>query len=332
MRRRDFITVLGGTLLGGAATWSYSAGAQQPAMPVIGFLSSASPGEYGSVMAAFRRGLGEAGYVEGRNAAIEFRWAEGQFDQLPALAADLVRRQVAVIVAGGSSVPAQAAMAATSTIPIVFSTGSDPISSGLVASFNSPERNVTGVSTFAFEMLGKRLELLRSLAPASGVIGYVANPTQVASAAIQLSALRAAARTIGLQIEVVNATNERELDATFAALAELRVGAAMIAADPFFNSHRAYIVALAARHAIPASYSLRDYVAEGGLMSYGTSITDAYRKTGVYTGRILKGAKPAELPVLLPTKFELVINLKTAKTLGLTVPPMLLALADEVIE
>jgi putative ABC transport system substrate-binding protein len=312
--------------------WPLTARAQQRQLPVIGFLSSASPSEYGAILAAFRRGLGEAGYVEGRNAAIEFRWAEGQFDRLPALAADLVRRQVAVIVAGGSALPALAAKAATSTIPIVFSAGTDPISSGLVASISRPERNVTGISMFTSELGAKRLEVMRSLVPTSSVIGFVANPTNAAGIGIQVAELQRAARILGLQIEIVNATSERELDAAFAALAERRVSAAMVAADPFYNSHRAYIVALAARYAIPVSYTLRDYVADGGLMSYGTSITDAYRQTGVYTGRILKGAKPGELPVLLPTKFELVINLKTAKTLGLTVPPMLLALTDEAIE
>jgi putative tryptophan/tyrosine transport system substrate-binding protein len=300
-------------------------------MPVIGFLSSASPGEYGHILASFRRGLGEAGYVEGRNAAIEFRWAEGQFGRLPALASDLVSRRVAVIVAGGSALPALAAKAATSTIPIVFCAGDDPIDSGLVASINRPERNVTGVSMFTGPVVAKRLELLRSLLPTSRVIGFVVNPANP-SAKIQTSDLLEATRSLGLRVEVVNATNEHELDAAFATLVERRVDAVMVGADVFYNSHRSHIVALAARHAIPASYSVREYVADGGLLSYGSSITEGYRQTGIYAGRLLKGATPAELPVLLPTKFDLVINLKTAKALGLEVPPMLLALTDEAIE
>ncbi len=327
MRRREFIAGLST-----AAAWPMVARAQQPAVPVIGFLSSASPGEYGHILAAFRRGLGEAGYVEGRNATIQFRWAEGQFDRLPALAADLVRGQVAVIVAGGSHLPALAAKAATSTIPIVFSNGSDPINSGLVASISRPERNVTGVSMFTGPLEAKRLELLHTLVPTSGVVGLVANPTNGANTPDQRAAIHAAANTLGDQIEVVNATSESELDAAFAALAEHRVVAVMVSADPFYNSHRAYIVGLATRYALPACYTLRDYVGEGGLMSYGTSITEAYRQAGLYAGRLLKGAKPADLPVVLPTKFELVINLKTAKALGIEVPEKLLAIADELIK
>jgi putative tryptophan/tyrosine transport system substrate-binding protein len=327
MRRRVFIAGLGS-----AAVWPHVARAQQQAMPVIGFLSSASPREYGHVLASFRRGLGEAGYVEDRNVAIDFRWAEGQFERLPTLASELVRRQVAVIVAGGSPLPGLAAKGATSTIPIVFIAGDDPIDSGLVTSISRPERNVTGVSMFSAQLVAKRFELLRSLVPTSRVIGLVANAMQGSGTAIQITAMQTAATALALQIQVVNAASERELEAAFAALADRRVDAVMIAADSSFNIRRASIVALAARYAIPASYSLRDFVEAGGLMSYGTSITEAYRQAGIYAGQLLKGAKLGDLPVLLPTKFELVINLKTAKALGLTIPETLLATADEVIQ
>jgi len=324
MKRREFVG-----LFGGAAAWPLAAGAQQQAMPVVGFLSGAAPQEYGHILAAFRRGLGEAGFVDGRDVAIEFHWAEGQFDKLPAMAADLVRRRVAVIVAGGTHLPALAAKSATSTIPIVFSAGSDPIDSGLVKSINRPEANVTGVSMFSNELSAKRLALLRSLVPTSRVIGFISNP-QIKDT--QISSVQTAARSLGVQIELVSAASEPELDVAFATLAGRAVDAVMVGADAFYNSHRAYIVDLAARHALPASYSLRDYVVDGGLTSYGTSITDAYRQAGGYVGRLLKGAMPSELPVLLPTKFELVINLKTARALGLTVPNSMQLLADELVE
>jgi putative tryptophan/tyrosine transport system substrate-binding protein len=326
MRRRSFIT-----LLGGAAVWPLAARAQQPALPVIGFLSSASPEPFAHLTAAFRQGLSEVGYVEGRNVAIEYRWAEGQYNRLPVFAADLVRQQVAVIVSLGGSVAAVAAKAATTTIPIVFSAGGDPVKFGLVASLNQPGGNVTGVSLLAAALGEKRLGLIHDLIPGAAVIAVMANPNNP-NAEPEVSDVLAAARIIGKQVKVFQAGNERGIDATFASIIEQRIGVLATATDPFFNSRRDQIVALAARHALPTLYDVREFAAAGGLMSYGTSLTDAYRQVGVYTGRILKGAKPADLPVVQASKFELVINAETARMLGLDVPAALLARADEVIE
>jgi putative tryptophan/tyrosine transport system substrate-binding protein len=327
MRRRDFITVLGGAAVG----WPLAARAQQPAMPVIGYLSSASPDQDAGRLRGFRQGLSEAGYVEGRNVTIEYRWAEEQFDRLPALAADLVRRQVAVIAQAGHVLGVLAAKAATKTIPIVFMTGVDPVAFGLVTSLNRPGGNLTGVTTLSIELEPKRLELLHGLVPAATTIGALFNQTHP-NAEARSRDLQAAARTLGLGLHILNASSENDFDSVFAKLAELQAGGLVIATDGLFISRSEPLAALTVRHAVPAIFQFRTFAAAGGLMSYGGSLVDLYRRSGIYTGRILKGEKPADLPVQQSTKAELIINMKAAKALGLTVPLPLLGRADEVIE
>jgi putative ABC transport system substrate-binding protein len=326
LKRREALT-----LLGGATAWPLAARAQQPGMPVVGFLRSTSANASIDLVAALRRGLAEAGYTEGQNIAIEYRWAEGHNDRLPALAADLVRRQCALIVAGGDAA-AHAAKTATTTVPIVFATGEDPVKVGLVSRLNRPGGNITGISFYnSADLESKQLELLREVVPKAAVIGVLVNPT-MAAAQSQESEAQVAARALGLQLFVVNAGSERDFDTAFTTLVEQRVEALLIVGNALFTGQRYRLVAVAARYALPTIYPLREFVAAGGLMSYGGSLTDAYRQVGVYAGRILKGEKPADLPVTLPTKFELVINLQTAKGLGIEIPPMLLATANEVIE
>ena len=325
--RRKFLVMLGGA----AAAWPLALRAQQAAMPVIGFLSGRSPGESESVEAAFRQGLKESGYAEGQNVHIAFRWAEGRYDRLPALLASLVDIRVAVIAAAGGQAVPLAAKAATSTIPIVFVSGEDPVKLGLVASLNRPGGSATGVSMFLSEMEAKRLALLHELVPTATMIGVIVTPSSP-SIDTQLREINSAARALGRQIQIVNATNERELDAAFVSLAQSKVGALLIASNAYFTSRRDQIVALAAQRAIPAIYDQREFPMAGGLVSYGTNLSDSYRLMGVYTGKVLKGEKPTDLPVQQSTKFELVINLKTAKALGLDIPATVLARADEVIE
>jgi len=325
VRRREFIT-----LLGGVAAWPLAARAQQSAMPVIGFLHSSSPEPYR--LRAFRQGLKDAGFIEGENVAIEYRWADSQIDRLPALAAELVQRRVAVIAASGGMPSILAAKAATTTIPIVFALAEDPVRLGLVASLARPSGNLTGINFFGTELAAKRLELLRELVPGAIRIAVLVDPTNATNTETTVRGVEAAARAKGLQIQVLNASNSREVDATFATLASERPDALLVGSTAFLADRRVQLAQLAARHAVPAIYVDRQFAEVGGLMSYGASLGDAFRQVGVYSGRILKGAKPADLPVLQSTKFELVINAPTARMLGLTVPPTLLATADEVIE
>jgi ABC-type uncharacterized transport system substrate-binding protein len=328
MRRREFITLLGGTAAVPSLVRPLPLRAQQPTMALIGLLSGTHRDD--RELGAIRQGLKEAGYIEGRNVAIKYRSAGGEFDRLPELAAELVSDPVAVIVA--LALPAAvAAKAATSTIPIVFTAGADPVDLGLVSSFNRPGGNATGVNFFVFTLAPKRLELLRELVPSATVIGFLSNPTNPASDS-ETRNVQAAARALGLKLPVVNATAEGDIEAAFASFVQQRVNAVIVGANSLFTMRRGQLVGLAARHAIPTSYHLREFAAAGGLMSYGPSISDAYRQAGIYAGRILKGEKPGDLPVMQSTKFEFVINLKAAKTLGLDVPPSLLALADEAIE
>jgi putative ABC transport system substrate-binding protein len=328
MKRRECITLLGGA----AVAWPIGAHAQQPAMPVIGFLGSASPDRWAGRMRAFHQGLSETGYVEGRNVAIEYRWAEGHNDRLPALAAELVRRQVTVIVAAGSTPATLAAKAATTTIPIVFYLGADPVDIGLVTSLSRPGGNLTGVVTLNAEVSAKRLELLHELVPTSTTVALLVNPTSPTLAETITRDLVAAAQKLRLQVHVLHASSESEFDTAFATLVQLRARALVIGADALFNSRSEQLAALTVRHAVPAIYQYREFVSAGGLMSYGTNVVDTYRPLGVYTGRVLKGEKPAELPVQQATRVELIINMKTASALGLTVPLPLIGRADEVIE
>jgi putative ABC transport system substrate-binding protein len=325
MTRRELMLVLGG-----AITAATALRAQQKAMPVVGFLHSALPGPAAPSVAAFRQGLSETGYLEGQNVAIEYRWAAGRYDRLPALAADLVRRKVDVILAAGVAA-ALAAKDATSTIPIVFTSGDGPVAAGLVASLARPGGNLTGFSILTEELTPKRLELLSELVPQVGVFALLVNPNYP-TADPMIRDMREAARTKGMQLHILKASTESEIDVAFATLVQLQAGALVVGTDPFFISRREQLVTLAARHAVPAIYELREFPAAGGLISYGLSLTAVYRQEGIYAGKILKGAKPADLPVQQPTTFELVVNLKTAKELGLTVPPSILARADEVIE
>ena len=326
MRRRELMLLLGGVM-----TVARTASAQQNAVPVVGYLSPASPGPSAPYVAAFRQGLSESGYVEGQNVAIEYRWAEGHYERLPALVADLVGRKVDVIATSGGDLSAIAAKNATSTIPIVFAIGADPVASGLVASLARPGGNLTGVSILIGELMPKRLELLCELVPQAGVIALLVNPNNEA-AATQIRDMQGAARAKGVRLQILKAGTEGDFETAFVSLVQLHAGALVVGADPLFNGRREVLVALASRHAIPAIYEFRDFATSGGLISYGPSLTGMYRQVGIYAGKILKGAKPADLAVEQPTKFELVVNLKTAKALGLTVPPSILARADEVIE
>jgi putative ABC transport system substrate-binding protein len=326
MRRREFLA-----FLGAAVAWPHTARAQKPTLPVIGLLSSRSPSESASLIYAFHQGLNEAGYVEGRNVVIQYRWAEGHYDRLPALAADLVSRQVAVIATTGGTVSALAAKAATATIPIVFISDDDPVKVGLVGSLSRPDGNLTGISQFTSVLEAKRLELLRELMPNARTIAMLVNPNYP-DVGTQLSGAQEAARAFGEQLVVLQIASDSDFDPAFTTLLRQQADALLVASDPFFISRRHRLVALTARQAVPAIYHFREYVVAGGLMSYGTRLPDSYRQVGIYAGRILNGAKPADLPIVQSTRFEFVINLKTAKSLGLTIPPTLLARADEVIE
>jgi putative tryptophan/tyrosine transport system substrate-binding protein len=327
VKRREFITLLGGT----AAAWPLAAAAQQPIIPTVGFLSSLSASDRARVVTPFHRGLGEEGFVEGRTVAIEYRFADTQYERLPALAADLVRRPVAAIAAISGTPAALAAKAATATIPIVFAIGGDPVAPGLVARLDQPGGNVTGVTFYTSPLMAKRLELLRELAPKAGTVAVLVNNDSPASL-LEGTNAQAAAQAFGVQTLILNASNEEHIDDAFTAITRNRIGALLVSADPLFFSNRDKLVELCARHAVPASFADHEYAEVGGLFSYGASRADAYRQAGIYVGRILKGEKPRNLPVVLPTKFELVINLKTAKMLGLTVSDKLLVAADEVIE
>jgi putative ABC transport system substrate-binding protein len=327
IQRREFLTLLGSA----AAAWPLAARAQHQTAPVIGYLDSGSLGQDANTVAAFLDGLREGGYVEGRNVAIEYRWAEGRYDRLPALAADLVGRQVTIIAACRTSAPGLAAKAATSAIPIVFQTGGDPVEDGLVTSINRPGGNITGVSRLSVALEPKRLELLRELVPQANVIGFLVNPTNP-RAKLVVHQIDEAARALGISLHVLNASSEDDLGDVFTSLSQLRAGALLVAQEPSFTRWRTQIVTLASRYAVPAMYATREYPAAGGLVSYDASILDQFRQVGIYAGRILKGEKPGDLPVMQPTKFELVINLKTAKALGLTIPLTLQYAADEVIE
>jgi ABC-type uncharacterized transport system substrate-binding protein len=326
LKRREFITLLGGT-----AAWPLAADAQQPAMPVIGFINGASAKGYARPLSAFLKGLGETDYAEGHNVAIEYRWAEGRGDRLPAMATDLVHRQVAVI-AATTTQAALAAKTATTTIPIVFETGDDPVRLGLVTSLNRPGGNVTGVTQTNVEMAPKRLELLHELLPTASVMALLINPANPTLAEANTKELQVAARTLGLELHVLNASTEHDFDAVFAKLIQLRASGLVIGNDPFFTSRSEQLAALAVHNAMPAAYAWREFAMAGGLLSYGSDVTDAYRLAGIFTGRILKGNKPAELPVQQVTKVEMIINLKTAKTLGITIPLPLIGRADAVIE
>ncbi len=328
LNRRTFITLLGGA----AVAWPLTARAQQTGMPVIGFLNAVSPDGFAERMSAIRQGLKEVSYIEGENVAIEYRWAENQLDRLPALATDLVRKRVAVILATGGTAPAIAAKAATSTIPIVFTVPEDPVQLGLVASLSQPGGNLTGINFFVGELVPKRLELLRELVPAMTRVAVFVNPANPARAESQVREVESAGRAMGMRMQIFNTGTGREINAAFATLARERPDALFLSPDPYFTTRRVQIATLAVRHAIPTSFSVPEAVEAGGLMSYGTSIVDAFRQAGVYTGRVLKGAKPADLPVVQSSKFELVINAQTALMLGLTVPQSLLATADKVIE
>ena len=327
MRRREFIT-----LVGGVASWPLAARAQQPALPVIGFLDPRSPEALADRLRAFHRGLKDAGYIERENVTIEYRWAENQMDRLPALATELVGLRVSVIISPGGLASTLAAKQATTTVPIVFAISDDPVRLGLVASLARPGGNLTGINFFAGELTAKRLELLRELVPTATRVAVLVNPANAANAEATLKEVAAAARTFGLKIQVLNASTSREIDAAFATLVRERSDALFVGIDPFFNSRRVQLVHLATLHKLPASYPARDFAEAGGLMSYGANITDAWRQVGVYAGRILKGAQPADLPVVQSDKFELFINTAIVRMLGLTVPPSLLARADGVIE
>jgi putative tryptophan/tyrosine transport system substrate-binding protein len=327
MNKREFIT-----LLGGAAAWPLAARAQQAAMPVIGFLGAGALDNYVLYLAAFRKGLAEIGFVEGQNVAIEYRWAEGQYERMAQLAADLVRRRVALIAVPGSPPGARAAKAATSTIPIVFSVGDDPVRAGLVASISRPGGNATGINFLTGEVVAKRLALLHELVPGAARVAAFINPADASRAEVLREEVEVAARTMGMQLQILNPSTNREIDAAFAALMRERADALFVGPDAFYNSRRVQLANMAARHVIPTAFAVREYVDAGGLMSYGTSLADMYREVGAYCGRILKGTKPSDLPVLQSTKFELVINAQTARMLNITVPPSLLARADEVIE